>query len=651
MTRRRQRSPLPAADLRVGPPARASIDRRDRRRRTERGGRELPPLPPPRRVARARGAREAGGVSRRGVLGPAAARLRRPGGARADPRAGPGGARRQPDRPHLHRRPLRRLPVRLAAPDGAGQPARERGARRRAAPRRRLCGRRGALRPAAQPPHAAGAGELRRVAGARGGAAGRAPRRRLPRRLRLGGRAAAAGRARRRGGRAPEAAVRPRRAGGGRPVAAARVLSPEPAEHLHRQADPRHDGRGVRAGKGARLGRMSRYAEIFRAPYVRALVASALLARLPIGINGLAIVLFLRERTGSFTVAGAVAGSLAAGSGLGAPVVGRLVDRLGPRRVLLRLAFLHAGALGALVACGAAAAPTVALVACGFVAGFAVPPTSAVLRALWPELLAGRPDLLQTAYALDSTMIELIFISGPLLTAAIAAVTSPAGALIVSALSVVAGTAMFNALPPAREIATSGEGDRRWLGALACPGVRTLVITSLPAGIAIGMVEVGIPAFARAQSAANAAGLLLATWSFGSGLGGLLYGALPRRPPLRRVHLAVAAALPLSILPLVAANSVAAMALLVIPAGCCIAPLLATRNELVGGVAPEGARTEAYTWPVTAFVGGIALGNAVAGGVVDGPGWQTAFVAAVGAAGGGALVAAVQNRTLRPVAS
>ena len=70
------------------------------------------------------------------------------------------------------------------------------------------------------------------------------------------------------------------------------------------------------------------------------------------------------------------------------------------------------------------------------------------------------------------------------------------------------------------------------------------------------------------------------------------------------------------------------MALLVIPAGCCIAPLLATRNELVGGVAPPGMRTEAYTWPITSFVGGIAVGAALCGALVEGPGWRTAFVVA-----------------------
>jgi MFS family permease len=396
---------------------------------------------------------------------------------------------------------------------------------------------------------------------------------------------------------------------------------------------------------------VKRYRDVLGAPHVRAMVAAALLSRFPLGINSLAIVLYLRAQTGSFAVAGAVAGALAAGSGFGAPVQGRLVDRMGPGRVLIPLAFLHAAALGALVACGALGAPAVALVVCGFVAGFAVPPTSSVLRALWPELLSQRPDLLPAAYALDSTMIELIFIGGPLLTGLIAAVYSPAAALVISAVSVVGGTIAFSRREPAREIRPEHQQERHWLGALASPGVRTLVITCLPAGVGIGICEVAIPAFAREHGVANAAGLLLATWSFGSGAGGLLYGAMPRRAPLRRIHLAVTAALPLSLVPMALATSVPAMAVCVIAGGCCIAPLLATRNELVGGVAPAGTRTEAYTWPITAFVIGIAGGNAVAGGVVDGPGVQAALLVAVACAAAGTVVAAVGNRTLAPVTS
>jgi MFS family permease len=393
---------------------------------------------------------------------------------------------------------------------------------------------------------------------------------------------------------------------------------------------------------------MRRYADILRSPHVGALVASALLARLPIGINALAIILYLREQTGSFAIAGAVSGTLAAGSGVGAPVQGRLVDRIGARRVLVPLAFVHAASPGAIVGFAELGAPTVVLLACGFTAGFAIPPTSSVLRSMWTDLL--EPHLHQAAYALDSTMIELIFISGPLLTAAVAAVASPAGALIVSAIAVVTGTSVFTALPPTRHVEPEHHESKGLLGALASPGVRTLVFISLPTGVGIGMVEVGIPAFSRAEGAAAAAGVLLAIWSFGSGIGGLLYGTLPRRRGLYRTHLLVGALLPLTLLPLAAASSVAVMALLVIPAGCCIAPLLATRNELVGGVAPPGMRTEAYTWPITSFVGGIALGAALAGALVEGPGWRTAFVVAAGFAAGGALFAVLRRRTVAPAA-
>ena len=89
------------------------------------------------------------------------------------------------------------------------------------------------------------------------------------------------------------------------------------------------------------------------------------------------------------------------------------------------------------------------------------------------------------------------------------------------------------------------------------------------------------------------------------------------------------------------------MALLVIPAGIFIAPLLATRNELAGLVAPPGTETEAYTWPLTAIVAGIAGGAALAGVLVDAAGWRTAAVTAVGCAAVGSALALGRRGTLR----
>jgi MFS family permease len=396
---------------------------------------------------------------------------------------------------------------------------------------------------------------------------------------------------------------------------------------------------------------MNRYREVLREPYVAALITATVLARFPIGINALALILYLRETTGSFAVAGIVAGGLAAGAGVGAPVLGRLVDRLGHRRVLPRLAFVHALALGAIVASGELGAPAALLVLFSVTAGFAIPPTSSVLRSMWPSLLKERPELQQTAYALDSVLIELIFVVGPLATGIIAAVGSPAAALVLSAVSVVAGTLLFTSLPPSRAIEpVAREHAGGPLGALRSPGVRTLVLTSIPAGIGLGMCEVALPAFSDASGRAELAGVLLAVWSLGSAAGGLIYGALPSRPPLNRVHLFVTVLMPVCLLPLAAAPSVAVMALLVIPAGMFIAPLLATRNELIGWVAPAGAMTEAYTWPVTAFVGGIAIGSAISGVIIEASSWRVAFLVAAGAAAVGAVVAVAMRRSLTPAA-
>ena len=49
---------------------------------------------------------------------------------------------------------------------------------------------------------------------------------------------------------------------------------------------------------------MGVYARILRSPGVAPIVAATVIGRLPIGISGLAILLFISEESGSFAVAG-----------------------------------------------------------------------------------------------------------------------------------------------------------------------------------------------------------------------------------------------------------------------------------------------------------------------------------------------------------
>jgi MFS family permease len=383
----------------------------------------------------------------------------------------------------------------------------------------------------------------------------------------------------------------------------------------------------------------ARYAGVLRAPHVAPLLFASMLARLPYGLFALAAILYLAEARGSYAVAGLVDGAFAVGAAVGTPWQSRLIDRHGQRRVLLPAGLLDATATGLLIALTEAGAPTVVLVGCGLVGGLAVPNIGGALRTLWPELLRRRDDLIATAYALDSVALELLFTLGPLIAAVMIAIASPVAALVLSAACSLAGTLAFIARPPSRNWRPDADaGSQGWLGPLRSPGVRTIVLSSVPVGFCFGAVEISLPAFAQDHGARELAGVLLATWAVASAIGGLAYGARTWPGSLGSIYVWLSVLLPLGYLPALIAPSIAAMALLVLPAGLLIAPLAAAGNELIGRIAPAGAVTEAYAWPVTAILVGFAGGSAVGGVLIDVSDWHACFVAAAAAAALGAAV-------------
>ena len=399
---------------------------------------------------------------------------------------------------------------------------------------------------------------------------------------------------------------------------------------------------------------MGVYTQILRRPGIAVIVVATLVGRLPIGISGLAILLYVRDVTGSFASAGVATGLLALGSAAGAPLQGRVVDRRGTQ-MLVPLALAHACGLLLVWLLGAADAPSGALASAAFLTGAGLPPLSSVLRGRWPSLLEDEPGLVKTAYALDSVLIQVIFVVGPLLTTAIVALSGPEYALVVSAAAVLVGTSMLVAglrgkPEPARAEAGSSVLG---LGPLAAPGLRTLVMASLPLGFCFGTMQVVLPAFSDSEGVRELSGVLIAIWAASSAAAGLLYGARPpRAATLEVVHVRFALMLPLGCAALLLAGSPLAMCLLVPLAGAPIAPLVASRNELVERVAPLGTTTEAFTWPLTSLVAGVSLGAAVAGSLSESHSWTTGVVVAVGVAAVGACVVLARRDTLAlPVAA
>ena len=392
---------------------------------------------------------------------------------------------------------------------------------------------------------------------------------------------------------------------------------------------------------------MGIYAQVLRVPGFAVLITSTMITRLPFAINGLAVILFLRAETGSFATAGLAAGALALGAGIGAPVAGRIIDRRGAI-MLMPLAVGHAVAILSLWALGEGGAPIGALVGCAAVAGVCFPPSGSVLRSRWSEMMDGDAELLRGAFAFDSVMIEVSFVAGPLITAVLVALLGPEAALAASATLIIAGTALFVwKLPETRRVIPL-EDRVGGLGPLRNPAIRAVALSTVPFGFLIGSVEVAIPAFSDVEGSTALAGVLLALWSLASGIGGLTFGARPPQRDLFQVYLGATLLFPIVCLPLALASSPVAMGILVLAAGAPIAPLIATRNQLVSVMATAGTGTEAFSWLMTSLIAGVSLGTAVGGTVVEGSGWEAAVLAGVAVALAGSVASFVWRGAIRP---
>jgi len=390
---------------------------------------------------------------------------------------------------------------------------------------------------------------------------------------------------------------------------------------------------------------MAIYRRVLGVPGFAVLITSTMITRLPFAINGLAVILFLRAETGSFATAGLAAGALALGAGIGAPLAGRVIDRRGAV-MMIPLAAGHATGILTLWALGEAGAPTAALVASAALAGVCFPPSGSVLRSRWPEMMGGDADLLRGAFALDSVMIEVSFVAGPLITAIVVALVSPQAALGVSAALVLMGTSLFVWKLPHRRRVIPLADRVGGLGPLRAPAIRAIALSTVPFGFLIGSVEVAFPAFSEAAGSVAFAGVLLGLWSLASGIGGLVFGARPPRRELLEVYLGATLLFPLVCLPLVLASSPVAMALLALAAGAPIAPLISTRNQLVATLAPSGAGTEAFSWLMTSLIAGVSLGTAIGGTVIEASSWEGAVGVGVAVALAGSVASFVWRGAL-----
>lgn len=375
------------------------------------------------------------------------------------------------------------------------------------------------------------------------------------------------------------------------------------------------------------------YVNILRHPGAARFSAAAFVARLPISMVGLGIVLLISAVEGQYAAAGVVAAAYTVAAAFLNPLGSRLVDRWGQMRVVSVLVTVNVCMLLLLAYAASSSWPTLVLLAFAAVGGATQPATGALVRARWASALGAHPSL-RTAFAFESVLDEFIFIIGPPLATFIAVAIDSAAPLIVCAVLVGAGSVLLlvqrstEPPPTPRAHATGGS-------LLRMPGVPVVIVTFIAIGCVFGSVDIVVVAAADGEGRRAAAGIVLGLYAFGSMVSALFIGARSQTRSdsvLPRNLLLASAALAVVTVPLVFVSGLVPIGAMVLLAGLTVSPVLISGFTLVERLVEPARLTEGLTWATSGIGLGVAMSAALSGWLVDRYGIQAGFLVTATAA-------------------
>lgn len=375
---------------------------------------------------------------------------------------------------------------------------------------------------------------------------------------------------------------------------------------------------------------MSTYTDVLKTPGVARTITAQLVARFPVGMYALGVLLHMELVHDSYAAAGLVLAAISAGQAIATPVTTRLMSRFGTRWLLL---FTIVVSTAAILLIALLQVPLWVDVVFGAIAGVTMPPIAPAVRTLYPRLVSQRQ--LAPLYSLDATLQELIWVLGPVAVTFLSTTFNPTAGLVVAALVQLAGGLWFVFL---REIGNLRipPTNKRMGGVLK---KRPILLVTI-----VGFLMIG--SFAAAEAGVVSvfghdgpqAGIILAISALGSLIGGFTFG----HRSITKWSLAIRGAIMMFgflLAPFVINMWGLSLGMFIAGIGC--APALAAISAIVAGSVKFADTPEAYGWVNSGQLIGTALASALAGVLIDSNGPIGGLLVALAFAAAGVAIAAI----------
>ncbi|MBM3656345.1 MAG: MFS transporter [Actinobacteria bacterium] len=379
---------------------------------------------------------------------------------------------------------------------------------------------------------------------------------------------------------------------------------------------------------------LTSYKRLFAVPGGWNFSLAGFILRMPISMLYIAIVLFVVAETGSYSLAGGLSMVASLVLSVATPLWSRAADQFGQNRVLAITAPVHLFFLGLFVYLVKSDAPnwswfTSAIIFEGFVIG-----SGQMVRRRWIHVIGDDRKLIDTAYSFEALVDEVIYTSGPALTAITASYFFPEAAIFTAMGFVAVGALLFltqrGTQPPAhpRQL-----GDDHPL-LIRDRFVQALFIPMMMCGAFFGGTGLVIVAYLDEFGVREHSGFFVAIWSFSSGISAFVSGSIHWKINEARRFIISIFALALLTAPILMAAQIftgdlTIMAMALFVNGLAIAPLLTAGFTVAERSVGPKRTTEVLAWSISALNLGGAIPTAITGYIIDTYGSTVAFVVPV----------------------
>lgn len=345
------------------------------------------------------------------------------------------------------------------------------------------------------------------------------------------------------------------------------------------------------------------YKSLLRIPGAIRISFSGFIARMPAGMDSLAIIFIVLGADQKYAIAGALTGVAALTTVVSTPFWSNQSDKRGQKFVLRVAIPVRTVAMFSFIALVTFGAP----IWSWFVAIIVSESTSVSIgsftRRRWMSMVGEDESAkVTTAYSFESALDEIVFITGPVLATAISTVSPPSGLILATTFFLIGGALLLThdaSTPPVLE--RTEHPPLIWNR-----GVHSVAIPILLIGGCFGPINLAFVAFSREHGHPGIPGLLLGMGSVGGLVFALINGGIKWKIPAGVRFRANLVIFTLIALPLPFINSIPVLFVLNFFLGGSVGPLLPTAISIVEKHVPRSHMTEA----ISLIVAGIPLSGA-----------------------------------------